>query len=822
MPLIVEDVACLGAAGFVYWRVAAGQEGKRKARVAVAKRLAEKRFSGPVDFSRCATKAGTHSLRAGADSNAVAAMDAVQAYLDKSMSKSGKPGDSSSQAPSCSYGFFKMTGCTGGPPTVEVEVGVCEELKFWLLGAASGAASADEVATRLEFYRELMMRPENFVDSDFLRLLACVCEQLDNMGERFSGSVRTCSLTLTKILSLGISLIDSTMPLLLLGITDTMEDGSLPLISTQGLIQSASHRGKVKDAWSSVWDKDHGKILAELLLTQHFKTLYGCAEPADSGYTQQSSETGRVTEKWLELRHKWMDALAEGHSWKNSGLSELFQGQESSDVQQDYLNLYKQLDNLAKFLTIFETFKALADIGGDAGMYSLRSSIHHLLEEIDQSVQVIFQTVSSITGHIMTTVIDVTKGDWRVAKRRRTWLERLQQIDVTSQSKIYKAIISASSELRYLTCEARMPHLQASCQQALLQIAAVLQSAELKDRCIEPPPDISALADQSQSLMMLPAGQPQQRALQDSPPWSVTQQVSASLEEVQGLDEASADSGRSLIIHKHSKNELGIVVEELNQGRHEDAGNAVVVHVEESDEYIALYKDESKDAAVAALGLNARPWRSKTEEGPFIEEVLDSFEEQPQQLEGDDEQPQHHAVAAATVDNSWPATVHIVDNGSHPSNGGTVDNSAAVEERPAAETVPESAAVPEEAVPASVAVSEEEQKLFYDRLFMAVLPALGKDAERLTKEETLKLLQRSDLPDATLNKILTLKVGSYGANIPKVDAQVLQALGSLVAHAQAGRDDFKAAQGSLPASLPKLRGIIWNKAKKKVQVTEDL
>eukprot|EP00913_Durusdinium_trenchii_P025152 g23611.t1 len=110
----------------------------------------------------------------------------------------------------------------------------------------------------------------------------------------------------------------------------------------------------------------------------------------------------KLLDLWLELRHSWVDALDEGEDLAlGSGIHQLFRSKSSREVQQQYLDLYKQLDNLIKFLSMVAHYRRLANIAGDAAMYHLRSTLHHLLQEIEIAVA---NTLALVFGALVMTV----------------------------------------------------------------------------------------------------------------------------------------------------------------------------------------------------------------------------------------------------------------------------------------------------------------------------------------------------------------------------------------------------------------------------------
>ena len=68
------------------------------------------------------------------------------------------------------------------------------ELRSRLIPAASCAIAPSEASSRLEFYGQILMRPEVFgEDPAFPAMVATVCEQLDVLCGRLAGASRNCA-----------------------------------------------------------------------------------------------------------------------------------------------------------------------------------------------------------------------------------------------------------------------------------------------------------------------------------------------------------------------------------------------------------------------------------------------------------------------------------------------------------------------------------------------------------------------------------------------------------------------------------------------------
>jgi len=696
----------------------------------------------------------------GADASAVVALKAVQRYQDQ------RPAASPDilALPSCWLGFFHFGGCEESDAPADAETAVCEELKVWLLSAATGAVPAGEVAQRLGFYRQILMRPETFSESAFLSLVSTVCERLDELLERLAGAVRTCALQLNKVLSIGRDLVNGIMPVLLLAITDAVGDGVLAHLGVEALAASAitaARQGQAADMFARWWQTDSGRILRELLCSPHFGQLWGF-ELLDGSCT--GAEYRGVPDIKLELYHKWDDALAADQPLSDSGLQDYFQAQHLQDVQQTYLALYEDLDKFVKFLSMIEHYKLLANIAGDAAMYHLRVTLHHLLQEVELVVVRVEAAVSKIMKVVKGAVIDLTLRPQSPSAKQLIWLERLQHIDECARNRSYRNLVTAMAELRYLSCDARLPALQAACERSFHQISDITTSQEFRSRCTESPPEPGSIAIPAPTAMA-PLANGAASAVEDELPWSLERQFRLTPEELQG---PALGEEQLQVVRQCSASELGAVVEDLNQGRIPDPGDFCLVQCEESQEYITLHKTGRREAAVGALGLNEASWKAEAS-GRLAQHLSELAT----------------AVATPALEPEVPAAVEC----------------------------------PSEKQAGKETKQGQLQSCFYEVLFAAVLP-LFEQEEFLSGEQVLALLQRSELSQELIDAIFAIEVQGK-SKTARVDCKMLERMGQLVAHAQAGCEDLKAVKGTLPSKVPNFRGFLWDEQRpKKMSVLE--
>jgi len=244
----------------------------------------------------------------------------------------------------------------------------------------------------------------------------------------------------------------------------------------------ASRQEKGSSVFNRLWTMDVGVILESFLSTPHFLELW-LPQQSTTSIDSLSAGSRKVRDTWVELRHKWMDVAAAETPMEDSGLCELFQKHARLEMQLVYLDVYKHLDNFVFFLAALENYRRLSHIGGDAGMYRLRDSLHHLLQELERALEQLHQGVVRVVDHAMAEVMRISLTDSVACGRRGLWIERLALIDVDSFIRGHVELVRAIQMIRFLSGAARLPALERSCEQSLQKAAIICDSAEFRARC---------------------------------------------------------------------------------------------------------------------------------------------------------------------------------------------------------------------------------------------------------------------------------------------------------------------------------------------------
>eukprot|EP00930_Biecheleria_cincta_P007794 TRINITY_DN109069_c0_g1_i1.p1 TRINITY_DN109069_c0_g1~~TRINITY_DN109069_c0_g1_i1.p1 ORF type:complete len:894 (-),score=163.94 TRINITY_DN109069_c0_g1_i1:50-2731(-) len=887
------DIAGLICLTCAWRRYAAIEQQRQQQRLALLQRLA-RRVLGH-DVAAVGAEGGSEArLPAGADTSAANALGSVESYQEQRrqrreaacMGSSGSsecsagPLDLFLQGPAAVLQRFFSAESRHASPVAEAEDVACLELRAWLIPAASCNVSASEVSCRLEFYRQVLMRPEVFgEDPGFPALLATVCERLDELCGRLAGASRSCASLLGNVRDLGRQLLDNLLPVLLLSICDAMECATLPSISLESLLDSASRvaDGSSSQLFEGLWSKDCGCMLQALILTPHAILLSGIAEPGSA------KAENAVLDAWLDLRHVWADALdAHVEDTKlpsSSGVHELFCGRSCRDVQQAYLDLYRQIDNLIKFLSLAGHYQKLANVAGDAAMYHMRPSLHHLLQEIELSMSQVSAGVTRIMQAVRQAVRDVTLGEVKsVGSRQLIWLERLQLIDEPALGRCCKALLETLQEIRYLSSEVRLPKLQDSCRKNLEQISNLTSSAEFRSRCTEAPPilqlpevstpdrqlhnDVGShtRVDITQGEVLPENDKPQRSkgaasqfyapiidAIREKHP-QLLAETSAD------LDEATASAGMPTEQQPVSspmdgslqsvKRERAFAPgEELPALESSPVGSSL--HAIKRDRAFADEKAPLLETSPVASSLQSvkreRAFvgeRSASSESSPMATTLNSIKRDraffgeslplpPQtspQAGALNSIKRDRAFAGERADTSAPtgSTGDSLPQSPQTSPLAGALNSIKRDRAFAGEKADSSAppgSVPslETAAHKSQGMASKEQQDRYYELFMgAVLPILG-DGESLSGDQAVTLLQRAGLSEQELQCAL---LAAEVTLKERVGPDALRRLLELVAHCQAGCQDLEAARARMPATLPAIRGFAWNG--NRLRVTESL
>lgn len=188
----------------------------------------------------------------------------------------------------------------------------------------------------------------------------------------------------------------------------------------------------------------------------------------------------------VEYEFKWRDVNQRLGS--STGICNVFEDARETAIM--HISLAKQLDNFVKFLSVVEHYKGLSNVAGDVAMYYLRTSLQHLLLELELTIGQIDQLASCMMEEVMRTVTSIKLNGLPTQGMGRTnlWIERLQHIDMRALRASHTAFIEAVQALRFLTVEARLPQIQETFLDNIQEVSELSLAVEFSSRCAVPPP----------------------------------------------------------------------------------------------------------------------------------------------------------------------------------------------------------------------------------------------------------------------------------------------------------------------------------------------
>jgi len=374
---------------------------------------------------------------------------------------------------------------------------ILEEMKQWLMTVSNGKPSEVDVLTRLEYCRQVLLRPAIYEGSNvntFLSTLAQVCKQLEGLHSRIVGERRNGAEKIGRLVSLGRDIVCATLPVLVFALGDSSD---LPTASaTKGPPESVEV-AKLLEAGQeqSGSSTDIRRTLWALLGTDHFCRLVAGKSEGDSEDNVREAvpvggreDRGNVATNALEfsrvledMRQRWETST--DTSLKGSGLLPAFQGPRYQELRGSYLDLVFQLDRLAFFMGVLQPYHRLACSAGDIAMCRLYESLSHLLQEIEDALvqqrQARHEVMRGAKRHLQ--VLGARFPG--VAPHEVHWMQGLRHIDDPHLDELYCALISVCTELRVASSGTRAFELQAAARQGLRDVFTAFNSPNFQSRC---------------------------------------------------------------------------------------------------------------------------------------------------------------------------------------------------------------------------------------------------------------------------------------------------------------------------------------------------
>jgi len=408
------------------------------------------------------------TLPAGLDSHAAASIRIIEVYQK--------------QRKAYFMGFSRTTDYVG-----DIRTRILEELKKWLLTLAGDSLlDVEAISARLEYCRQLLLRPAVFEGSNensFMKTLAQVCKQLEALLQQAASGQRSAERKLARLMNLGRDLCEATLPVLIYSVS-----AMAPAETPQGLALLRSAERYPTPSSSSTapatqdidWNSDVGSVLRSLLTTPSVRTALN-SDVSDEA-TEFASRTSSFGANLGEVRKRWQDA-AEGQRplGSGSGLFAAFCAADQGSVRMFYLDLAEHVERLAFFLRVLRPYHLLAGSAGDLGLCRLHRSLRHLLQELDGALLQHRQARLDLMRIVKSHLRRVAETP-RLSRSEERWLSSLRNMDERRLDELHKQIARESAEVVSAASAANAAQLQVAARQGLADIATAFNSAEFQAR----------------------------------------------------------------------------------------------------------------------------------------------------------------------------------------------------------------------------------------------------------------------------------------------------------------------------------------------------
>jgi len=394
-----------------------------------------------------------------------------------------------------SWGLWKRPADFSG----DIRTLVLEEVKDWLLKVSRDTLMpAAEVSNRLEYCRQLMLRPSIFkADNDFtfLQTIAHVCKELDKLHRRMLTQTKINADKLDLAFRTGKELLETSVSIFHYALSNDVTQrakavsrwGTPPPELDFDVVLLSANKEDEGECKEVDWSTDAGKALCGTLSTRYFKALYleGAQREEDEAVYADSFKIDKGEDslhKMLEqLRSEWTSGR---HLTEGCGLLEAFRGKDQANTRSAYVDLLIQTDRLAYFLHKMRPYKELGWQAGDIAMCRLHKQLSHLLQEIESDLVLFRQAWLEVMRGAKRQMCSVTK---RRADRVETyWIQGIRHIDTTRAGDLYNKFLDLCNEIRVASSEARAFELEHNAMKGIENITATFNLPEYESRLTGP------------------------------------------------------------------------------------------------------------------------------------------------------------------------------------------------------------------------------------------------------------------------------------------------------------------------------------------------
>lgn len=403
-------------------------------------------------------------------------------------------------------GFSSSSDFSGDIRTI-----VLEELKQWLLTVSEHSRNAAIITTRLEYCQQFLLRPSVFPttnDRSFLNTMAQVSAQLERLLKDTIANQHNGIETIGQILSSGLEIVEGTLAALVfvlpgedaipgrakLNGTAEMPDA----LGLAALCSAAKQLGAQPSEETAIvpvanvtnlqavnWGTDAGFLLQQLLSTPH--TLGLCQNDAANLQTNalatasssSNSEPVAFLQSFDEVKGRW----SRDEVTSCSGLGTRFRGPAQLNMRLAHLDVCWHLDRIIFFLATLRPYHHIVGMRGDIAMCWLRSSLGHLMQELERALLHLRQSRLELMRAAKLHLQDLAKHLPRAGTEWYRWMQGLRHIDETRLDDNLKAVLAHCAEVRTATTVTREAELGSAARQGLKDVAAAFSSVEFQARC---------------------------------------------------------------------------------------------------------------------------------------------------------------------------------------------------------------------------------------------------------------------------------------------------------------------------------------------------
>jgi len=233
------------------------------------------------------------------------------------------------------------------------------------------------------------------------------------------------------------------------------------------------------------WDTDAGLLLKHLLTTPHMVGL-GQNDTASQQTNAvvaaaSSSNNDAFLRSFEEVKGRWSES--EGEVTSRSGLGTRFRGPAQLNMRMAHLDVCWHLDRIIFFLATLRPYHQIVGMRGDIAMCWLRSSLGHLMQELEKALLQLRQSRLELMRAAKLHLQDLAKHLPMSRTESYRWMQGLRHIDETRLDDNLKAVLALCAKIRTATTVTREAELGAAARQGLNDVAAMFSSVEFQARC---------------------------------------------------------------------------------------------------------------------------------------------------------------------------------------------------------------------------------------------------------------------------------------------------------------------------------------------------